>query len=120
MSGDCRLSKNTVAEENQNFKESYDCDVYEKDALFHYTEYPSKSSINKNDLSFNNVASPSECAQKCDQSVDKIHCRSFNYCPESQKCYLSDKHVIDSIENLDQDLICTHYSSKNNDLYFFM
>ncbi len=101
----------SITGNDQDFIDSFDCDVYEKDSLFHYTEYPSKSAINKNDLSFSNVASPSECASKCDSQVDKLHCRSFNYCPDSKTCYLSDKHVIDSASILNQDLVCTHFSS---------
>ena len=119
MSGDCRLSNNSLSTDDQDYKDSFDCDVYEKDTLFHYVEYPSKSSVNKNDLSYGNVGSPSECASKCDAQTDKLHCRSFNYCPESKTCYLSEKHLIDSIETLNEDLVCTHYSSSFNILKYY-
>ena len=59
----------SITGNDQDFIDSFDCDVYEKDSLFHYTEYPSKSAINKNDLSFSNVESSSECASKYDSQI---------------------------------------------------
>ena len=112
LNGDCRLNIESLSLNEQDYTDAFDCDIYEKDSLFHYTVYPSKSSVNKNDLSFANIRSPSECATKCDAQTDSLHCRSFNYCPESKICYLSNKHLIDSIDSLSQDLFCTHYSSK--------
>lgn len=32
LSGDCRLSKNSITNGDQDFDESFDCDVYEKDS----------------------------------------------------------------------------------------
>ena len=79
--------------------------------MFHYSQFPSQSSVNPNDLVYEPVESAIDCASKCDNQVDKLHCRSFNYCPDSKKCCLSDRHLIDSSETISQDLVCTHYSS---------
>ena len=69
----------------------------------------SKASVNPKDKNFP-ANSPSECATKCDKEID-IHCRSFNYCPDSNRCYLSTNHLLDGSEAGTSDLICSHYSS---------
>ena len=78
--------------------------------MFHYREFPAKASVNPKDKRIQ-VNSPSECARKCDQDTN-IHCRSFNFCPDSNVCYLSTRHVVDASQSDNTNLVCTHYSSK--------
>ena len=74
--------------------------------------------MNKKDLQLLNVDTPSQCATKCDNQL-KIHCRSFNFCPESKACYLSETHSIDGLaEGQTDNLECTHYSSKIRNIFF--
>ncbi|CAF0773656.1 unnamed protein product [Brachionus calyciflorus] len=109
LHGDCRLSKSIPSDQPDDFFEINECDVYEKDSLYHYNEYPTKSFINKNDKQLEKVKSPSECASFCDNEKS-IHCRSFNYCPDQGLCYLSERHVIsDSEQGFSSDLLCSHY-----------
>lgn len=108
ISGDCRLSEKLTSNDPNDYIDSEECDVYEKDSLFHYTEFPAKATINLNDKNIK-VESPGECARKCDQETS-IHCRSFNFCPSNNKCYLSNNHIVDGSQSENSDLICTHYS----------
>ena len=88
-----------------------------EDALAHYDLFRAKASINKDDIQFTEIKSPSDCATKCDTSI-KIACKSFNYCPNSNICYLSERHFDDgsltTTTSSSNDLACDHYSS-----YFF-
>ena len=84
-----------------------------EDALAHYNVFRTKASINKNDLQFTEIKSPSDCASKCDTTT-KITCKSFNYCPNLNTCYLSDRHFDDGSQSSSSDanLACDHYSSR--------
>lgn len=84
-----------------------------EDSLFNYVQFPGQSAVNKKeDLEYSQVNDPTECAAKCNNEL-KIHCRSFNYCPNNKACYLSTKHSVDSLSSgLNEDFVCTHYSSK--------
>jgi hypothetical protein len=80
-----------------------------EDSLFHYYQ-PLQVAINKDDKLVENVPSASECATKCDKQSGNLHCRSFNFCPDSNQCYLSNSHL--SLSSPSQDeLVCFHYSS---------
>lgn len=79
--------------------------------MAHYNFFKAKATINLNDKKINTIQSPSECASKCDNELD-IHCRSFNYCPNTKECYLSEKHVVDGSIESSSNLLCDHYSSK--------
>lgn len=87
---------------------------FKEDNLFQYTEFPGKATVNKKDKMYQ-AMSPQECAKKCDNEID-LHCRSFNYCPDKNSCFLSETHLLDASEASTTDLICTHYSSKNYEL----
>lgn len=77
--------------------------------MYHYNEFPTKSYISKKDLKIVDVKSASDCASECDNQK-KIHCRSFNFCPELNTCFLSENHVISvSEDGLIEDLVCSHY-----------
>lgn len=82
-----------------------------ENSLYHYTKFPSKQLTDPNDINFDMINDPADCAKKCDSEV-KIQCRSFNYCPDLKKCYLSKNHIADSLENTnpDSNLACDHYS----------
>lgn len=84
--------------------------IFEEDALFHYIQFDGKAIINKNDKKIESISTSSECASKCDNTKD-IQCKSFNYCPNSKYCFLSERHLIDGSEADTSDLICDHYSS---------
>jgi len=80
-----------------------------EDSLSHYYQ-PLQVAINKDDKLVEKVASASECATKCDKETGDFHCRSFNFCPNSNQCYLSNSHL--SLSTVTQDdLVCFHYSS---------
>jgi hypothetical protein len=82
-----------------------------EDALAHYNYFPSKATVNNKDLQFAQVDTADECAGKCDLEKS-IHCRSFNFCPTSNQCFLSEKHIVDaSSGDSSSDLVCDHYSS---------
>lgn len=81
--------------------------------MAHYSFFKTKAIINPNDKKINMVQSSSDCASKCDNEVD-IHCRSFNFCPNTKECFLSERHVIDGSIQSSSNLFCDHYSS-----YFF-
>ena len=84
--------------------------------MAHYNKFSAKASINKKDLVFTDVTTPSACASYCDYTV-KLTCKSFNYCPNSNLCYLSERHFDDGSLTQDSvDLSCDHYSSK---FFFF-
>ena len=80
--------------------------------MFHYVQLDGKSIINKNDKKIESIATPSDCASQCDKS-NGIQCKSFNYCPNSKYCYLSENHLDESTPvNPATDLVCEHYSSE--------
>ncbi len=81
-----------------------------EDSLIHYSLFPTSASINEKDKKFENINSASDCASKCDNEIG-IHCRSFNYCPNENKCYLSERHLVDGNEQSGNNLACNHYSS---------
>lgn len=83
---------------------------YLEDALIHYNNFRTKASINPKDKKFTSINTPSECAEKCDNEL-KINCKSFNFCPNTKECYLSEKHFIDASGSTSSDLVCDHYSS---------
>jgi hypothetical protein len=78
--------------------------------LAHYNFFPSKAAVNKNDLKYADVKSADECAAKCD-GEKQLHCRSFNFCPSNNLCYLSTTHLVDGSTGTTTDLVCNHYSS---------
>ena len=90
---------------------------FKEDALAHYERFPAQASINKNDIQFTEIKTPSDCASKCDTSI-KIACKSFNFCPTSNTCYLSERHFDDGSQTTttNANLECDHYSSEQ---YFF-
>lgn len=107
-SGECRLNVEFASANDQYVQD--ECNVYEQDALFHYTQFPLRSTVNSKDKKYKDVKSASECAIKCNNE-EKIHCRSFNFCPGTDVCYLSETHLLDSSEGESSgDLVCTHYS----------
>jgi hypothetical protein len=137
LTGECRLSRAQApsAENKTAYDPDQNCDIYNslvffslslqfltfsnnskfllfiEDDLAHYSYFPSKASINKNDLQYMKVDTAEQCAGKCD-AEKQIHCRSFNFCPGSNLCYLSEKHTIDaSSGDSTSDLVCDHYSS---------
>jgi hypothetical protein len=72
--------------------------------------------VNKKDKNFDKISNAGDCAMKCDGETG-IHCRSFNYCPGLQTCYISDKHNVDGADtpvniNSTDGLYCSHYKSK--------
>ena len=78
--------------------------------MFHYEKFSARTNINKKDLSYSEVDSASDCAKKCDKE-SSLECRSFNYCPDSNKCFLSSNHMTKGAESDVSDLLCSHYSS---------
>ena len=83
-----------------------------EDPLIHYTQFPLLSTVNSKDKKYKNIKSASECAIKCNNE-EKLHCRSFNFCPGQDVCYLSETHLLDSTPGeATGDLVCTHYSSE--------
>jgi hypothetical protein len=82
--------------------------------LAHYDLFRVKATINKNDIKFADIKSPSDCASKCDGALT-ITCKSFNYCPNENTCYLSERHLDDgsqtSTTTSTTELACDHYSS---------
>ena len=83
-----------------------------EDALFHYIQFDGKAVINKNDKKIESITTPTDCASQCDKSKD-IQCKSFNYCPNSMYCYLSQRHLVEGTPvDSATDLVCEHYSSK--------
>jgi hypothetical protein len=114
INGECQLKiKNLDIDSNATLYESNKyCDIYQRDVLFHYTEFPGKSVINKKvDILYKNIQTNRDCANLCDNEIE-VHCRSFNYCPSTKECYLSTNHMIDSVDNtkIPLNLVCTHYS----------
>lgn len=79
--------------------------------MIHYNRFQTKATINPKDKKISKIESPSDCAEKCDNEL-KINCKSFNYCPNSKECYLSDRHLVDGFEAGNGNLACDHYSSK--------
>ena len=90
--------------------------------MAHYTLFRSKATVNDNDVNYKPVQNPSECASRCDNELS-IHCRSFNYCPTINACYLSDRHLDDgsqtSTTSSSNSLYCDHYSSINEYFLFY-
>ncbi|RNA21589.1 antigen B membrane, partial [Brachionus plicatilis] len=111
LTSECVLSQNVLVEGSSNYEENNFCDIYEKDALSHYSFFNIKASINPDDKKIDPVQSSSECASKCDNELD-IHCRSFNYCPNTKECYLSERHLVDGTIDGSTSLVCDHYSRK--------
>ena len=66
--------------------------IKSEDPLFHYEVFRTKVTVNPNDLKYEPVKEAKDCAAKCDNELS-IHCRSFNFCPKSNLCYLSDRHL---------------------------
>ena len=86
-----------------------------EDPLFHYNPIPIKVSINSKDKKVSNVNTINECASKCDNE-DSIQCRSFNYCPDSNVCYLSQTHLVGgngTSPMSNANIMCDHYSSSS-------
>jgi hypothetical protein len=80
------------------------------DALSHYTRFAITTKPDSKDLKYTGVKDSKECATKCD-GENKIQCKSFNFCPNNNVCYLSANHLIDSSDSNADDLTCDHYSS---------
>ena len=80
--------------------------------MFHYTEFASKAAVNRKDKKVTGISTASDCAAICDKETN-VHCRSFNFCPGTNECYLSETHLVDGTELSSNDLVCTHYSSKH-------
>lgn len=79
--------------------------------MYHYLQFPGKTLLNKEDTKIEAINTPSECASKCDNAKD-LQCRSFNYCPNSKYCFLSEKHLVEGSAANTNDLLCDHYSSR--------
>ena len=112
--------------------------IKSEDPLFHYEVFRTKVTVNPNDQKYEPIKEAKDCAAKCDNELS-IHCRSFNFCPKSNQCYLSDRHLgnvffyelfnlreclifffvlADGTETISENganLVCDHYSSKNKD-----
>jgi hypothetical protein len=77
--------------------------------LYHYDPIPQKALLSSKDKKIVNVNSANDCATYCDNELN-IHCKSFNYCPDSNLCYLSETHLVNCNE-LSSSIFCDHYSS---------
>lgn len=79
--------------------------------MAHYNKLSTAALISNKDLLFTNINEAVDCAKKCDEEL-KIHCRSFNFCENEKKCYLSERHLVDSNgDTSSSNFACTHYSS---------
>lgn len=78
--------------------------------LAEFTKFPTPVKNLGSDALFANLKSADECANAC-LSINRFPCNSFDYCSETNKCYLSRQHVstgnAPSVNNS-----CQHYSSK--------
>ncbi|CAF0710186.1 unnamed protein product [Brachionus calyciflorus] len=111
LTSECLLTQETVTNDQSGYEANSYCDIYEKDSLIHYNIFRTKASINPKDKKFQNIQTPSECADKCDNELN-INCKSFNFCPNTKECYLSERHLVDGSSSSNGDLVCDHYSRK--------
>lgn len=68
---------------------------------------------------YSNLKSAEDCANAC-LSTNKFPCNSFDFCPDSSKCYLSSQHISTG-KQPSTNTSCQHYSSGRsfNILYKF-
>ncbi|XP_048758881.2 uncharacterized protein LOC125668617 isoform X1 [Ostrea edulis] len=80
--------------------------------LTEFTKFPTPVKNLGSDALFANLKSADECANAC-LSINRFPCNSFDYCSETNKCYLSRQHVstgnAPSVNNS-----CQHYSKTVN------
>lgn len=111
LSGECKLSSsNNISLDNNGIVSAKHWDIYEKDDLYHYNS-PVSTLENPKDFKLSAVATAADCAARCD-GAKNLHCKSFNFCERKNLCYLSESHMLETIEKPDYHSECEHYSRK--------
>lgn len=79
------------------------------------TEFTKLSILMKNlgsNAVYSNLKSAEDCANAC-LSTNKFSCNSFDFCPDSSKCYLSSQHISTG-KQPSANTSCQHYSKTVN------
>ncbi|XP_069128222.1 uncharacterized protein [Argopecten irradians] len=105
----CALSVTHPDENLQLVKHSSACDLFSRQYLDNYVEYPGQL-LKVPTATILTAKTDNLCAQKCTTSS---LCKSFDYCPNSKSCLLRRKHILDvSTTYLSSSNECNHYSKK--------
>ncbi|XP_055956297.1 uncharacterized protein LOC126818106 [Patella vulgata] len=86
------------------------CDLYTRSYTAKFTETPGTTVLSSSDTIYQNINSDNQCARLC-VDYNEFDCKSFDYCPNINTCFLGRKHVFDVPKsNIQEDPQCNHYS----------
>ncbi|XP_046544811.1 uncharacterized protein LOC124255018 [Haliotis rubra] len=109
-SGVCTLSRIHPDERPDLIVNNASCDLYIRDYTAKFTELKGTTVVSDSDTIYQNINTPNQCAKLC-TDYQSFPCKSFDFCPNINACFLGHKHVFDTPKaNVKQDPTCNHYS----------
>ncbi|ESO95605.1 hypothetical protein LOTGIDRAFT_239753 [Lottia gigantea] len=86
------------------------CDLYTRQYTAKFTETPGVTVLSASDTIYQNIFTDNQCAKLC-VDYSEFDCKSFDYCPNINTCFLGKKHVFDVPKSqINKDVRCNHYS----------
>ncbi|XP_067677435.1 uncharacterized protein [Haliotis asinina] len=109
-SGLCTLSRIHPDERPDLIVNNASCNLYIRDYTAKFIELKGTTVVSDSDTIYQNINTPNQCAKLC-TDYQGFPCKSFDFCPNINACFLGHKHVFDSPKaNVKQDPTCNHYS----------
>ncbi|XP_048256436.1 uncharacterized protein LOC124115364 [Haliotis rufescens] len=108
--GMCTLSRVHPDERPDLIVNNASCNLYIRDYTAKFTELKGTTVVSDSDTIYQNINTPNQCAKLC-TDYQSFPCKSFDFCPNINACFLGHTHVFDTPKgHVKQDPTCNHYS----------